>query len=68
MNLDLMCEEVMIQPQSRAEIELSLIGVDKELILRQFTFQDLVDAFDAEDLLEAIGRDTCMHHFDLVSA
>lgn len=46
-------------------IELEVEYCDKDEILGQFSVSDILDLFSEADLLNGIGKEAAMGHFDL---
>ncbi len=77
MYLEFTANNVSVTPGSNSYFDVEVNGADEDAILdgigvdkitRWLPIGDAIDAYDAEELLEAIGKDKAAEYFGLVEA
>lgn len=66
MDLNLKCDRVNCSKEDKYDMNVEIVGADNSDILNHFSAKDIVDHFDYDDLLKAIGVDRVKEYFDLV--
>ena len=66
MDISITAKSIEVNGESHSKVTVELKGVEKSAIIEKFTYKEIVAHFDNEALLNAIGVDKAMEHFELI--
>jgi hypothetical protein len=65
MEMSLKIDSIKINGANRSMLLIEMEGVDTEEVLDNFSLSEIINHYGAKELLEGIGKDAAVNHWDL---